>query len=76
MSKDRFKIDFLFVLFVKTNWKDLVTSTLSYKLIILITVWITDNKLEILMEERLMLGKTKGKMVKWAADGEEVRSQH
>ena len=64
------------VLFVKTNWKDLVTSTLSYKLIILITVCITDNKLEILMEERLMLGKTKGKMVKWAAEGEEVRSQH
>ena len=34
------------------------------------------NKLEILMEKSLMLGKTKGKMVKRAAEGEEVRSQH
>lgn len=64
------------VLFVKTKWKDLVTSTLSYKLIILISVWITNNKLEILMEERLTLGKTKRKKAKWAAEGEEVRSQH
>ena len=34
------------------------------------------NKLEILMEKSLMLGKTKGKMVKRAAEGEGVRSQH
>lgn len=42
-----FKIDLKQVqksyLFVKTNWKDLVTSTLSYKLIILITVWISQQ---------------------------------